>query len=116
MADLIDLEARISALEMIVVSHMLQSGVGVAGYDPTSFAVSRRDAWAAVGKAVCDGCTSQDEEKKFAEAYARALERIGQLMVVLAEPVQEAVDEYLKSPTEAAPTTGSTLEEVERTK
>jgi len=115
MADLIDLEARISALEMIVVSHMLQSGVGVAGYDPTSFAVARRDAWAAVGKAVCEGCASQDEEKRFAEAYARALERIGQLMVVLAEPVQEAVDEYVNKPSEPAPA-GSALEEVERTK
>ena len=113
MADLIDFEARISALEMILVAHMLQSGVGVAGFDPTSFAVSRRDAWAAVGKAVCEGCASQDEEKRFAEAYARALERIGQLMVVLAEPVQEAVDEY--KPSDPAPA-DSALEEVERTK
>ena len=115
MADLIDLEARISALEMIVVSHMLQSGVGVAGYDPTSFATARRDAWAAVGKAVCEGCASQDEEKRFAEAYARALERIGQLMVVLAEPVQEAVDEYINKPSEPVPADRA-LEEVERTK
>jgi hypothetical protein len=122
MADLIDLEARISALEMIVVAHILQSGVGTAGFDPTSFAASRRDAWAAVGKAVCAGCSSQDEEKQFAEAYARALERIGQLLVVLAEPVQEAVDEVLNSPDpepEDADASGAakpTLEEVQRTK
>lgn len=98
MAELIDLEARISALEMIVVTHILQSGVGTIGFDPTSFAASRRDAWAAVAKAVCEGCSSEVEEKRFAEAYARALERIGHLLVVLAEPVQEAVDEVLNTP------------------
>lgn len=104
MAELIDLEARISALEMIVVTHILQSGVGTIGFDPTSFATSRRDAWAAVGKAVCDGCSSEVEEKSFAEAYARALERIGHLLVVLAEPVQEAVDELLNAPAASAAT------------
>jgi len=98
MADLIDLEARISALEMIVVTHILQSGVGLAGFDPTAFATSRRDAWAAVGKAVCAGCSTEADETQFAQAYARALERIGQLLVVLAEPVQEAVDEVLNAP------------------
>jgi 4-hydroxyphenylpyruvate dioxygenase-like putative hemolysin len=111
-ADIVDLEARISAIEMIVVTHILQSGLSTDGFDPTAFAVSRRDAWAAVGKAVCAGCSSETEEHEFAEAYARALERIGHLLVVLADPVQEAVDEVLNEA--SAMHGGNTLQDASR--
>jgi hypothetical protein len=93
MADLIDLEARLSALEMILTTHVLQSGVSTPGFDAASFAASRRDAWIEVGKAVCDACTTQDDEARFVRAYSAALERMGHLLVTLAEPVQEALDE-----------------------
>ena len=93
MADLVEVEARLSAMEMVVVTHILQSSVSTPGFDPRSFASSRRDAWTAVGNAVCDSCTSQDDEKKFADAYARALERLGHLLVALADPVAEAIEE-----------------------
>ena len=93
MADNVELEARISAMELVVLTHILQSGVESAAYDPRAFAASRRDAWAAIGKSICEGCDSAAEEEKFARAYAAALERMGHLLVELAEPVQEAIDE-----------------------
>lgn len=111
MADTIDLEARLSALEMIVVTHILQSGIGLSGFDPRSFAASRRDAWSAVGKAVCDGCSTEDEEKRFARAYANALERIGHMLVALAEPVQEAVDEVFHMPDASQKERGNSLQD-----
>jgi hypothetical protein len=92
-ADLIELEARISALEMILTTQLLQSGVSTPGFDPTAFAMSRRDAWLEVGEAVCANCETEPDEQKFAEAYAAALGRMGHLLVALAEPVQEAVNE-----------------------
>ena len=92
-ADAVELEARISAMELVLVTHILQSGISTPGFDPRAFAAGRREAWAQIGKATCDSCTSQTEEKKFAEAYASALERLGHLLVTLAEPVQEAIDE-----------------------
>lgn len=93
MADNLELEARISALELAVLTHILQSGLDNAAFDPRSFAATRRDAWASVGTAMCEGCTSDDEENRFMRAYAAALERLGHLLVELAEPVQEAVNE-----------------------
>ena len=97
MADLIDLKARLSALELILVTHILQSGVSTPGFDPRSFAQSRRDAWTAIGEATCEGCESESEEMKFTTAYASAMERLGHLLVALAEPVQEAMDEVNQS-------------------
>lgn len=91
--DVIDLEARISALELVVITHLLQSGVANPGFDPRSFAQSRREAWAAIGEATCEGCASGSEEMRFTKAYAAAMERLGHLLVALAEPVQEAIDE-----------------------
>lgn len=93
MADHVELEARIAALEMVLATHMLQSGVSTPGFDPTAFATGRRDAWAAIGHAMCEACASEDEEKRFTRAYADALERLGHLLVTLAAPVQEAIDE-----------------------
>jgi hypothetical protein len=92
-ADFVELEARIAALEMVLTTHMLQSGIGTLGFDPTAFATGRRDAWSAIGNAMCEACTSQEEERRFTQAYAAALERLGNLLVTLAEPVQEAIDE-----------------------
>ncbi len=91
--DVIELEARISALELAVLTHILQSGLQDAQYDARVFAVGRRDAWASVAKALCQTCSSEDEERKFTEAYAGSLERLGHLLVSLAEPVQEAIEE-----------------------
>jgi hypothetical protein len=91
--DLLDLEARISALELVLATHVLQSGVGMPGFDPKAFAESRRDAWTVIGQSMCLGCSSEAEEERFTHAYANALERLGNLMVSLAEPIQEAIDE-----------------------
>ena len=91
--DVIELEARISALELAVLTHILQSGLDSPLYDARSFAAGRRDAWAGVASAMCEGCTSDEEEHRFTRAYAASLERLGHLLVSLAEPVQEAVDE-----------------------
>lgn len=102
MADLIELEGRISAMELVIVTHILQSGIGTPGFDPRAFAASRRAAWSAIGEATCKGCASEVEEQRFAEAYAAALERLGHLLVALAEPVQEAIDEVDGKP-EPAP-------------
>ena len=93
MSDIVELEARISALEMLAVTQLLQSGVVHPGFDPRTFAAGRRDAWVAIGQAACASCTSEAEEKKFTQAYAAALERLGNLLVELAKPVQEAIDE-----------------------
>lgn len=93
MADLLEIEARISALELVLVTQILQTGVGTPGFDPKAFAASRRDAWAAIGKAMCTDCTSDADEDRFTRAYADALERIGHLMVTISEPIQEAIDE-----------------------
>jgi hypothetical protein len=92
-ADSIELEARLSALELVVVTHILQTGVSTPEFDPRAFALSRRDAWAAIGEATCQHCETESEEMKFARAYASAMERLGHLLVALAEPVQEAMDE-----------------------
>jgi len=92
-ADYVELEARLSALELVLVTHVLQSGVLTPGFDPTAFASGRRDAWSAIGDAMCESCTSDAEEQKFTRAYAAALERLGHLLVTLAAPVQEAIDE-----------------------
>jgi hypothetical protein len=91
--DMVELEARISAIEMLVVTQLLQSGVSHPGFDPRAFAVGRRDAWVAIGRAACEGCSSREDENKFTEAYAVALERLGNLLVELSAPVQEAIDE-----------------------
>lgn len=93
MSDIVELEARLSAVEMLVVTQLLQQGVSYPGFDPRAFAASRRDAWSAIGQAACASCTSEVQEKKFTEAYAGALERLGNLLVELAQPVQEAIDE-----------------------
>jgi glycine/D-amino acid oxidase-like deaminating enzyme len=93
LADAIELEARLSALELVVLTHVLQSGLTSPLYDPRAFAAARRGAWAGVAAAMCEGCTSQDEESRFTRAYAAALERLGHLLVSLADPVQEAIDE-----------------------
>ena len=53
MADHVELEARISAMELVVLTHILQSGVESAAYDPRAFAAARRDAWTAIGKSIC---------------------------------------------------------------
>jgi hypothetical protein len=92
-ADPVELEARISAMELVLVTQILQSGISTPGFDPRAFAAGRREAWTAIGKATCESCTSDVEEKQFAGAYASALERLGHLLVTLAEPVQEAIDE-----------------------
>jgi hypothetical protein len=91
--DPVDLEARISALELVVATHVLQSGLGVPGFDPKAFAEARRDAWTVIGQAMCAGCSTEAEEERFTRAYANALERLGNLMVSLADPIQEAIDE-----------------------
>jgi hypothetical protein len=93
MADLVELEARLAALELVVSSHLLQSGIATPGFDPHAFASGRRDAWATIGNAMCEACTSDAEEQRFTTAYAAALERFGHLLVALAAPVQEAIDE-----------------------
>lgn len=103
MADHVELEARISAMELVLVTHLLQSGISSPGFDPRAFATSRRDAWAAIGQATCAGCVSDDEEKRFAEGYAAALERLGHMLVALAEPVQEAIDEVREARDAARP-------------
>ncbi|MEW9856595.1 hypothetical protein [Novosphingobium sp. M1R2S20] len=91
--DLVDLEARISALELVVATHVLQAGVGISDFDPKAFAESRRDAWTLIGQSMCAGCSTEAEEERFTRAYAGALERFGNLMVSLADPIQEAIDE-----------------------
>jgi glycine/D-amino acid oxidase-like deaminating enzyme len=93
MPDAVELEARLSALELVVLTHVLQSGLPSPLYDPRAFAAARRDAWAGVATAMCEGCTSQDEDRRFTHAYAASLERLGHLLVSLADPVQEAMDE-----------------------
>lgn len=93
MVNMLELEARISALELVVLTHVLQSGLPDAAFDPRAFAVSRRDAWVAVGNAMCAQCLPGDEDDAFTQAYAEALERLGHLLVALAEPVQEAISE-----------------------
>ena len=105
--DIVDLEARISALELVVITHLLQSGVAIPGFDPRAFAQSRRNAWTAIGEATCEGCASDSEEMKFTKAYAAAMERLGDLLVALAEPVQEAIDE-VQDTFKAAPNQQST--------
>ncbi len=104
---LIELEGRISALEVVLVSHILQSNVADPDFDPRAFAAGRRDAWAAIGAATCQGA-SDGEEKDFADAYAAAMERLGYLLVTLAEPVQEAIDEVRNSLSSGAATAGRT--------
>lgn len=90
----IDFEARISALEVVMLTHVLQSGLDNAAFDPRAFAVARRDAWAAVGKSICEECGDEaEDQQRFSRSYAAALERLGHLLVDLAEPVQEAIDE-----------------------
>jgi hypothetical protein len=96
MADHVELEARISAMELVLATHLLQSGLSSPEFDPRAFAISRRDAWIAVGNAACQSCTSDEDEKRFVESYAASLERLGHLLVALAEPVQEAIDEVLE--------------------
>jgi glycine/D-amino acid oxidase-like deaminating enzyme len=93
MPELIELEARIAALEMVVTTHILQSGLSDATFDPKAFASARRDAWAGVSGAMCQACDSDAEEHRFTRAYAAALERLGDLLVMLADPIQEAIDE-----------------------
>jgi glycine/D-amino acid oxidase-like deaminating enzyme len=77
------------------MTHILQSGLDSSAYDPRAFAAGRRDAWVTIGTAMCQDCSSQAEERRFTEAYAAALERLGHLLVSLAEPVREAMDEVL---------------------
>ena len=98
MADAIELEARISALELAVMTHILQSGLDSPLYDPRAFAAARRDAWTSVGAAMCQDCSSDADERRFTEAYAGALERLGHLLVSLAEPVHEAIEELTGTP------------------
>lgn len=86
------LDARINALELVVITHILQSGVADPMFEPRAFALSRRQAWCEIGNAVCDDCP-EGSERQFAEAYAAAMARLGDLLISLAEPVQEAVDE-----------------------
>jgi hypothetical protein len=59
---LIELEARISALEVVLVSHILQSNVADPDFDPRAFAAGRRDAWAAIGAATCQGASDGEEK------------------------------------------------------
>ncbi len=103
LADYVELEARIAALELVLVTHVLQSGLTVPGFDPQAFASGRRDAWSAIGKAMCEACTSDEEERQFARAYAAALQRIGDFLVTLVEPVQEAIDEVAQLGSAPAP-------------
>jgi hypothetical protein len=96
MADAIELEARIAAMELVVLTHILQSGLDSATFDPLAFASSRRDAWATIGQAMCENCASETEEDRFTRLYAASLERLGHLLVQLAGPVQEAVEEVIE--------------------
>ena len=54
--------------------------------------------WATIGQAMCEGCTSETEEDRFTRLYASSLERLGHLLVQLAEPVHEAIDEIASLP------------------
>jgi uncharacterized protein (DUF2342 family) len=89
-------------LELAVMTHILQSGLDSSAYDPQAFAVARRDAWTSIGTAMCQDCSDEAEERRFTEAYAAALERLGHLLVSLAGPVQEAMDEVMAEPAPAA--------------
>ena len=93
MSDQIEFEARLAALELVLATHILQSGVTTPGFDPQEFALGRRDAWTAIGSAMCQACTSDSEDQRFTQAYSEALQRMGHLLVMLAAPVQEAIDE-----------------------
>jgi hypothetical protein len=93
MIDIVELEARMAALELVVTTHILQSGLTDAAFDPRAFAAARRDAWAAVGGSMCESCSSDAQDEQFTRAYAAALERLGHLLVTVAEPIQEAIDE-----------------------
>lgn len=93
MVNALELEARISALELVVLTHVLQSGLADAAFDPRAFAIARRDAWTAIGQAMCDDCPPGDEDSAFTLAYANALERLGHLLTALADPVEEAINE-----------------------
>lgn len=104
MADTIELEARLSAIELAVLTHVLQSGLDNPLFDPRTFALSRRDAWIGVANAICSQCTTEEEDHRFARAYAAALERLGHLLVSLAEPIQEAVDELRSDSSGGEPT------------
>ena len=110
MADILEIEARLAAMELVLVTHILQSGVATAGFDPKAFATGRRDAWRSIGQAMCMACADEGDEQQFTRAYAEALERFGQMLVALAEPVQEAIDEVdqLRSAPDRENMTGST--------
>jgi hypothetical protein len=98
MINAVELEARISALELVVLTHILQSGIADAAFDPMTFATSRRDAWSSISRAMCEGCTSEAEDREFTSAYGVALERLGHLLVTLAEPFEQAIDEIGSEP------------------
>ena len=93
MIDAVELEARISALELVVLTHVLQAGLPDAAFDPRAFATSRRDAWAAIARSMCEGCGTASESDAFTRAYSASLERLGHLLVSLADPIQDAIDE-----------------------
>ncbi|MCW1430204.1 hypothetical protein [Novosphingobium sp. JCM 18896] len=107
MTQVLDIEARISALELVVLTHILQSGLPDAAYDPKAFAAARREAWASIGTAMCDGCTSDSDDHRYTRAYGTALGRLGDLLQTLAEPVQEAMSEI-------AAENGETAQDLER--
>lgn len=93
MVNAVELEARISALELVVLTHVLQAGLPDAAFDPAAFAASRRDAWTAIARSMCEGCDTASESDAFTRAYSASLERLGYLLVTLAEPIQDAIAE-----------------------
>lgn len=83
--DIVALRGRIAALEIATVTQTLLEGASTPGFNPVEFAAQRASFWKQVGEAL------NDDGSPSSVAFAEALVKLGNLLITMAKPIDEAL-------------------------
>lgn len=80
------LRGRIAALELVTVVETLVSASRETDFNAKDFAERRKSFWAAIGS------TLNDDGKSESIALQRSLNKLGNLLVMMSEPIQARME------------------------
>lgn len=82
--EIVKLRGRIAALELATVTQAILDRLSKPGFNPVEFAAQRTAFWKQIGS------TLNDDDSPFSVALEDAFERLGNLLVMMAKPIDEA--------------------------
>lgn len=85
--EMVALRGRMAALEFVTVMQTLLSASEEPGFNPKDFAERRRAFWAEMG------ATLNDDGSAGGGAMQKALESLGKLLTVMAEPLHNHLED-----------------------